>query len=150
MNAELEKKKEVRALYLKWLAEIDEQIAELEKPKQWEPKAGKWVISSNGRGMKTITMTKSQLFGTERQTEEQAERAAIAMRRFNRLLAYRDEFAPDYVFNRAFNNCYVYFDYDNTYRVSNTSCYCEPTTVYLPEEAAKELCKKLNSGKVVL
>lgn len=30
MNTELEKKKEVRALYLRWLSEIDEQIADLE------------------------------------------------------------------------------------------------------------------------
>jgi len=149
MSAELKIVKEHRERCLRWLAEIDEQIAELEKPKEWEPKSGKWVISSNGRVMKTITMTKSQLFGTERPTEEQAERAVIAMRRFNRLLAYRDEFAPGYIFQYGGLNYYI-FAQDRSWLVGSTSLNNSPTNIYFPEHVALALCDKLNSGEVIL
>jgi len=152
MNIELDDKEELKArrnVYLTWVAKIDEQIAELEKPKKWEPKNGRWVISSNGTVMKTITMTKSQLFGTERQTEEQAEKAAVAMRRFNRLLAYRDEFAPGYIFQYGGINSYVYTR-DHLWLLGNTRHHHIPTNVYFPERVADELCRKLNSGDVIL
>ncbi len=152
MNIESDDKEELKArrnVYLTWVAKIDEQIAELEKPKEWEPKSGKWVISSNGRVMKTITMTKSQLFGTERQTEEQAEKAAVAMRRFNRLLAYRDEFAPGYIFQCGGVNCYVYAN-DRDWFVDRVSITLAPAQVYFPMNVADELCRKLKSGEVIL
>jgi len=152
MNIESDNKEELKArrnVYLTWVAKIDEQIAELEKPKPWEPKSGRWVISANGRAMKTITMTKSQLFGTERQTEEQAEKAAVAMRRFNRLLAYRDEFAAGYIFQVGGMNCYIYAK-EHTWLAGSTSTNIHPAEVYFPEHVAKTLCAKLNSGEVVL
>ena len=136
--------------YKESILELEEALKDIEEANRWEPEGGGFYINCGGETYECASDTHTREFGAERRSIEQAEQASIAMRRFNRLLAYKDEFAPDYVFNRAFNNCYVYFDYDNIYRVSNTSCYCEPTTVYLPEEAAKELCKKLNSGKVVL
>ena len=149
MSAELKIVKKHRERCLRWLAEIDEQIAELEKPKEWEPKSGKWVISSNGSVMKTITMTKSQLFGAERPTEEQAEQAAVAMRRFNRLLAHRDEFAAGYIFQYGGMNCYIYAK-EHTWLAGSTSTNIHPAEVYFPEHVAKTLCTKLNSGEVIL
>lgn len=149
MNAELEKKKEVRALYLTWLSEIDEQIAELEKPKQWEPKGGKWSVTGNGTVVKTFSMFKSQLFGSERPNEEQAEQAAVAMRRFNRLLAYRDEFAPGHIFQYGGLNHYI-FAQDRLWLVGSTSLNNSPANVYFPEDVAKTLCEKLRSGEVIL
>lgn len=136
--------------YKESILELEETIKDIEASDVWEPEGGGHYIASGGECYEYASDTRTREFGAERKSRRQAEQAAIAMRRFNRLLAYRDEFAPDYVFNRDFNNYYVYFDYDNTYRTFNTSCYCEPTTVYFPEDAARELCKQLNSGKVVL
>ena len=149
MNDELEKKKEVRALYITWLSEIDDQIAELEKPKEWEPKAGSWCVFADGRVLDGESDRLVRSFGVERPTKEQAEQAAVAMRRFNRLLAYRDEFAPGYIFQRGGMNCYVYAN-DRAWFVDSTSVKLAPAEVYFPEAVANELCRKLNSGAVLL
>jgi hypothetical protein len=149
MNAELEKKKEVRALYLTWLSEIDDQIAELEKPKPWEPKGGEWYISIIGAALDDCTDPLTASFGMERGTKEQAEQAAVAMRRFNRLLAYRDEFAPGYIFQYGGLNHYI-FAQDRLWCVGSTSLNNIPANVYFPENVADELCRKLNSGEVIL
>ncbi len=147
MNAVLEKKKEVRALYLTWLSEIDDQIAELEKP--WEPKGGKWYISIVGAALEDWSDPLVASFGMERGTKEQAEQAAVAMRRFNRLLAYRDEFAPGYIFQYGGLNHYI-FAQDHLWLVGSTSLNNSPANVYFPEHVADELCRKLNSGEVIL
>ena len=136
--------------YKESILELEEALKDIEEANRWEPEGGGHYINSGGECYECASDTHTREFGAERRSIEQAEQAAIAMRRFNRLLAYKDEFAPEYVFNRDFNNYYVFFDYDNTFRIDATSVYCQPTTVYLPEDVARELCKKLNSGKVVL
>lgn len=153
MNIESDDKEELKArrnVYLSWVAKIDDQIAELEKPKQWEPKGGKWFIGSSGNVYQNKTLINTQLFGMERPTKEAAEKAAIAMRRFNRLLAYRDEFAPGYVFQYGGVNCYV-FARDQAWGVGSHTKNQSPAEVYFPEgDVANELCRKLNSGAVIL
>lgn len=136
--------------YKESILELKEAIKDIEEANRWKPEGGGHYINSGGECYECASDTHTREFGAERKTREQAEQAAIAMRRFNRLLAYKDEFAPEYVFNRDFNNYYVFFDYDNTFRIDATSVYCQPTTVFFPEDVARELCKKLNSGKVVL
>ena len=85
----------------------------------------------------------------ERQTKEAAEKAAVAMRRFNRLLAYRDEFAPGYIFQYGGLNHYIFVQ-DRLWFVGKTSLNQSPAEVYFPEDVALELCRKLNSGAVIL
>jgi len=136
--------------YKESILELEETIKDIEEANRWEPEGGGFYINCGGETYECASDTHTREFGAERKSRRQAEQAAIAMRRFNRLLAYKDEFAPDYVFDRAFNNWLVFLERDNTFRIDYTSCYCEPTTVYFPEKAARELCEKLNSGKVVL
>ncbi len=152
MNDELDDKEELKArrnVYLSWVAKIDEQIAELEKPKPWEPKGGAWCVFVDGKVLDGDSEHLVSLFGVERPTKEQAEQAAVAMRRFNRLLAYRDEFAPGYVFQYGGVNCYV-FARDQAWGVGSHTKNQSPAEVYFPEKVANELCRKLNSGAVIL
>lgn len=149
MNDELEELKERKRLYLNWVYKIDDQIAELEKPKPWEPKGGGWSVFVDGKVYRDESDLTETLFGTVRPTKKQAEQTAVAMRRFNRLLAYRDEFAPGYIFQRGGMNCYVYAN-DRAWFVDSTSVKLSPAEVYFPEKVADELCRKLNSGAVLL
>lgn len=152
MNIESDDKEELKArrnVYLSWVAKIDEQIAELEKPKPWEPKGGDWCVFVDGKVLEGDSEPLVSLFGMERPTKGQAEKAAVAMRRFNRLLAYRDEFAPGYIFQRGGMNCYVYAN-DRDWFVESTSVKLAPAEVYFPMGVADDLCRKLNSGAVIL
>jgi len=130
--------------------EIKEYLAQTEqKPKQWEPKKGEWFVGSSGKVYQNTTLNNTKLFGMERQTKEAAEKAAVSMRRFNRLLAYRDEFAPDYVFQVGGRN--HYFFTSGKYWKTEIHGECRLLgVVYFPEDVALELCRKLNSGEVIL
>jgi hypothetical protein len=149
MNAELEELKERKRLYLNWVYKIDDQIAELENHKPWEPKGGDWCVFVDGKVLDGDSESLVRLFGAERPTKGQAEQAAVAMRRFNRLLAYRDEFAPGYIFQRGGMNYYVYAN-DRDWFVESVSVKLAPAQVYFPMDVADELCRKLNSGEVIL
>jgi hypothetical protein len=129
--------------------EIKEYLAQTEqKPAPWEPKKGEWFVSSRGDVYRTTTRHCTKLFGTERQTKEAGEKASVSMRRFNRLLAYHDEFAPGFEFQHGVRNCYMYL-IDNLWQVGVTTTF-SPTNVYFPPWVANNLCNKLNSGEVVL
>lgn len=120
---------------------------------KWEPEGGDFWISSFGYINETKTCKNARLFGTERKTKELAERAAKEMRAFNRLLAYRDEFCPDYEPDWNDHNAVKYVVYlDNKAKKWDLSkCYyCQYLTVYFPQHIAEELVKKLNSGEVEL
>jgi len=128
----------------------DDWIVESQK---WEPKGGKWYISPAG----TVTHAPSHAcrkpFGTERKTKELAEKASEEMRVFNRLLAYRDEFAPDYApkWNTSKRNYYIYYDHvDDMWACSSNDQFEVTGVVYFPHSVAIELVKKLNSGEVEL
>jgi Fe-S cluster biogenesis protein NfuA len=93
--------------YLKDLkTDIEAKIAEIEgsqSPVKWEPKGGDYYIDLAGNVHGSSSVKESRLFGIERETEEQAEHSAGWMRKFNRLLCWFDENAPEHEINIAFN-----------------------------------------------
>lgn len=138
--------------------QLQRELEEASKPKQsplqqWNPEGGEWFIRNNGCVDNVITVDDFRLFGTERKTKEQAEKAAKAMRTFNRLLAYRDEFDPDFeeVWDyETYNYCVVYSVDLGEYMVDGYKCYKTVGVVYMSESVAEELAKKLNNGSVEL
>lgn len=123
---------------------------------KWQPKGGNFWVSTDGEVEHADSSYGTSLFGTERQTKEQAERASVEMRRFNRLLALRDELCGDEVVNWSNNNdpkYRVYFSYaDKMWHVSlDTDTFCENITPHFTtKELAQCACYMLNSGKVEL
>lgn len=144
----------------------DEQMASLEageaitiqppKPKlvQWDPEGGDYWISSTGIVCRALSSGNASAFGVERPTLETAQKAANAMRVYNRLLAYVDQYTPDYEPDWDNNNqvkYFVYCDhatgvYDYIYNTKSQDL----AKVYMPEWLAEQLCKQLNEGSVVL
>ena len=134
-------------------AAIREQLAAM--PKQWELEGGDYFIDPDGLIMDGVSVGNYRSFGTERKTREEAERAAIEMRKFNRLLAYRDEFAPGHEpdWSDDSRKYYIYQQGIARNLLWDTSFNTRASTlcaVYMPEGVANELCRKLNSGEVVL
>ena len=133
-------------------AAIREQLAAM--PMQWEPKGGCYYVGIDGGVSAGTPNYKCAEFGIERKTREAAERAAIEMRKFNRLLAYRDEFAPGY--EPDWNNgeevkvCVFQDHKSGEYHVADNMQCQTLGAVYMPVDVARELCRKLNSGEVVL
>ena len=148
----------------KELQDLKAKIAELEarvvaEPiAKWQPKGGDWWIGDGGIVYKSIIGFSqiSKIFATGRQTKEQAQRAAVEMRRFNRLLALRDELCGDEVVDWSNNNdpkYRVYFSYaDKMWHVSlDTDTFCENITPHFTtKELAQRACYMLNSGEVEL
>ena len=139
------------------LAELEAKIAEDYKPKivRWNPKncnfwlGGALSISENTCA---IPVGYSEA-GFGRPTRAQAEAAAVDIRKYARLLAYKDEFAPEYEPNWTddgkikFRIAYCHSQKLWAYESSVTA---ENITVYFPKEVAASLVGKLNSGEVVL
>lgn len=135
-------------------AKLQEMREELNRKKEWEPKGGRSRITGTGHIIDRESNKSCLDFGTERSTREQAERARDRMRVFNRLLAYVDEYAPDYkpdwndLKEKKFRIFYDHFSkiwsYTLTYTIETVG------TVYMPEDIAEILRNKLNSGEVVL
>jgi hypothetical protein len=124
------------------------------KKKAWEPEGGEWFVSNLGEVKEWPSLHSCAVFGGERKTKEQAEKACAAMRIHNRLLAYRDEFDPGY--EPAWNDpddvkCCIFYDHDKeVYLYSIYFGYDIQGAVFMSEPYAKALVKKLNSGEVVL
>lgn len=135
-------------------AQLDEMRKELNKKEVWEPEGGDWAVSSAGNIYRCPVNPSSKDFGMQRKTEAAAEKAHDEMRVFNRLLAYRDEFAPGYEPDWGNDMLYKYFvQYVHTsgeYSVNSVSFIDRTGAVYMPKDVAEELCRKLNSGEVVL
>ena len=138
-------------------AQINELETELKKPKKWQPNGGKWHIRMDGVIGCAPADKKYAEFGTERDTHEAAENASRAMRAFNRLLAYRDEFFPEW----AEYTEVVYYVAKTPdplfYGRMMWGCFVVGTNkdhfggrVLFSESVAKELVQKLNSGEVEL
>ena len=143
----------------KELQELKAKVAELEsrisaEPVKWQPEGGDWVIDIDGCIMESVSDELIILFGVVRQTKEQAERACVEMRRFNRLLALRDELCGDEVVDwkdRRKENHYVYFAYDRKIWHISANVACETITPYFTSrELAQKACDMLNSGEVEL
>ncbi|MGZ3922004.1 MAG: hypothetical protein ACXVC7_17010 [Bacteroidia bacterium] len=139
---------------LKQKQDIEEQIKLIEQEplnKKWEPVGGEYTIDAEGDVFYGEPSHDYSFFGTERQTKEQAEKARDKMRVFNRLLAYHDEFCPDFEFVAGDENYIVHFD--NMYKTYMYFQCIEKEyigLVYFPKNIAKELVEKLNSGEVEL
>ena len=147
----------------KELIALKEKVADLESrilfPNEpvakWQPQGGEWWISKSGKVQLFYHGSTSSMkeFGTERDTYEQAERAAVEMRRFNRLLALRDELCGDDVPTLESSNISKYFivynGFENTWDVS--ALYKGLVTpCFKTEQQARRACNMLNSGEVEL
>lgn len=118
----------------------------------WEPVGGDYYVDADG-GVEHTGYTNNcySEFGTERPTLEQAKKARDEMRVFNRLLAYRDEFDPDFDFEADGFGYSIYPNGTCGFRTKMEDYATrELGTVYFSGAVAEELCKKLSSGEVVL
>jgi hypothetical protein len=144
----------------KELQELKAKVAELEsrivaEPRaKWQPEGGNWWIDEGGEVVEGHTSRLSIEFGSERQTKEQAERASVEMRRFNRLLALRDELCGNAVVNwtdNESNKWILYFDNKDNEWTTGKYQYMQYIGVYFANEAsAQKACDMLNSGEVEL
>ena len=139
------------------VSNMERELAEMKKllkqTKVWEPKGGNFTIISDGTVIRDNSIYYHRNFGTERPTEAQAEKARDEMRIFNRLLAYRDEFAPDYTpeWTKSTDKYYVYFNRnDKCWSKCYSNKHKTPGCIYMPKEIADALVGKLNKGEVVL
>jgi len=144
------KKREQRLEELrKQREELTKEIEQLESIKVWEPEGGDYYVRDNGDVLDCPTDSGTKLFGTERKTREQAEKARDKMRVFNRLLAYVDEACGGYDFVMDGDNYYIELN-NGVYIMDFDVNFMKVGAIYMPEQVAIELCKKLNSGEVVL
>jgi hypothetical protein len=123
------------------------------EPVKWSPVGGEWWIDGEGNVKKTDSSDETKEFGTERPTQQQAERAAIEMRKFNRLLALRDELCGDTVvdWNTREAKYFLCHNEESKIWVINTSFCQSINTIYFTTlESAKRACDMLNSGEVEL
>lgn len=125
--------------------------------KQWEPKGGKYRIYGDGTievWGDTDCSKGYQSNGHTRETEEQAIKAADKMQRFNRLLAYVDEFDSEYEpdWNLLQDDKYsiIYHHGEGVYKMFSNHHVQNISAVYMSKKAAEELVRKLNTKEVVL
>lgn len=142
----------------KELQELKAKVAELEsrivaEPVKWQPKGGYLQIDCGGDVVAVNSFSHQKEFGTKRITKEQAKRASIEMRRFNRLLALRDELCGDDVqtFESSNPKCFiVYNGFEDTWEVVSAIYKGVVTPCFKTEKQAKRACDMLNSGEVEL
>lgn len=145
---------------------LENRVTELEKqlfagavktvePVKWQPKGGDWYIGYGGEVLELPTTSESSEFGLERATQAQAQRASVEMRRFNRLLALRDELCGDEVVDWKdidFRKYYLFFNHNKGKWASTYhDTFSETITPYFTtKELAQKACDMLNSGEVEL
>lgn len=123
------------------------------KLERWEPQDGYYLVDHEGEAIDTLPSTSSTNFGLVYKTMEAAEKARDKMRKHNRLLAYVDESDPtlDLKFKDYGENYYICYGHKTkTYSSVFSQIYEVMGAVYMSKEVAEELCRKLNSGEVVL
>ena len=150
----LDLQKELTALKEK-VADLESRILFPNEPvAKWQPKGGDWWIDEGGEVFAAQTSSESRKFGTERATKEQAERAAVEMRRFNRLLALRDELCGDEVVNweNGEEKHYLYHWNGDTpkWRIGIDTYSRVQTPYFTNYDLAQKACDMLNSGEVEL
>jgi hypothetical protein len=136
-------KKEIENLKTR-IQELENKIAE---PVKWSPVGGDWFIDDEGIVFHSPSTQGMKEFGHERPINEQAERAAVEMRRFNRLLALRDELCGDavrHVYELSFDT------EDKKWVVSDIGCFKGVSVGFEYENHAQRACDMLNSGEVEL
>lgn len=143
--------KELQDLKAK-VADLEARISFPAEPvKLWQPKGGDWWIKGTGKVGESYTTDGPRLFGAERETKEQAQRAAVEMRRFNRLLALRDELCGEIDESSYCLKYYVYFiKQQRMWRWAEGLSVVYITPHFTSEESAQKACDMLNSGEVEL
>ena len=143
---------------------LENRVTELEKqlfagavktvePVKWQPKGGDWYIVNGGGVVKLATSSESRGFGSERATKEQAERACVEMRRFNRLLALRDELCGDGVddLEEIKETYFVFYNkQSNMWKKDYILNLKFETPLFTSHDSAQKACDMLNSGEVEL
>lgn len=130
-------------------------VKTVEPVAKWQPKGGDWCINPAGEVVENLFSHIGILcFGTERATQAQAQRASIEMRRFNRLLALRDELCGDEVVdwkNGEDKHYLYYWDGDAPKWRIGIDTYSRVQTPYFTNyDSAQKACDMLNSGEVEL
>jgi hypothetical protein len=142
-------KKEIEDLKAR-IQELENQI----EPVKWQPVGGNWFIDDEGIVFHSPSTQGMKEFGHERPTNEQAERAAVEMRKFNRLLALRDELCGDDVVDwestmsdkwRLFHD-----NRDGEWKVAKNQYMQDVAVYFTKEEQVRRVCDMLNSGEVEL
>ena len=146
---------------------LEYRVIELEKRTQcgggstltvrkWQPKGGDWRIDVEGRVFEFANNEVHYHFGTARQTEEQAERAAVEMRRFNRLLALRDELCEgegevlDWENGEEKHYLYHWNGDAPKWKIGIDTYSRVETPYFTSYDLAQKACDMLNSGEVEL
>ena len=129
----------------------EHQVGAVKEVDKWEPKGGGFMVWCSGDIEELDSINSSRCFGTERETKEQAERAAVEMRRFNRLLALRDEICGEIDESPYCLKYYVYFiKQQGMWRWAEGLSVVYVTPHFTSEESAQKACDMLNSGEVEL
>ena len=137
----------------------DEQMAALSKgesitlspppAEEWQPEGGEFQIT--GAGWVAESSLSGREFGMRRTTRAMAERAKDEMRIHHRLLAWRDEYCPDYRLDWKQMALTVQFDHNHKKWVGAKANAREtPGAVYFPLSIIDTLVDKLNSGLLKL
>ena len=125
-----------------------------ERSVKWQPKGGYLQIDCGGDVVSVNSFSHQKEFGTKRITREQAQRAAVEMRRFNRLLALRDELCGDEVLdweNGEEKHYLYYWNGDSPKWRIGIDTYSRVQTPYFTSyDLAQRACDMLNSGEVEL
>jgi hypothetical protein len=149
--------------YEKTIKDLQDRVKSLElllqpvgcaTAKKWSPVGGDWWINSVGKVLQRASDSRYVEFGCERPTQQQAERAAIEMCRFNRLLALRDELCgddlPDWE-SKTSDKWRVYRDIKyGEWNVGKNQWMQDVGVYFTKEEHAQRACDMLNSGEVEL
>jgi len=134
---------------IKKAEEVLKQLqAEYDALKKWSPVGGEWFIGCDDSVHNYPSRNDYKVF--ERPTKEQAERAAVEMRRFNRLLALRDELCGD---DAELGIYHVIFqNRDGTYFIGYSEQQNNEigSVRFTTKESAQRACEMLNSGEVEL
>lgn len=126
----------------------------IEPPKpvitKWEPKGGDYCILKDfsvALVNNNCTYPKYMTY----QTQEQAERAAKAIRSYARQLAWLEEnsdgWKPDWK-NICKEKYYIYYDEKtNNYNINSNQVHKSLNTIYMSKENAEKLCHLLNEAE---
>lgn len=130
--------------------EAGESVTLEPPPRVWEPKCGRFYAHCNGLPIEAPSTSRCRKHGVERKTREAAKRLSNDQRIFNRLHAYREEFAPGYEVPPVGDMAWApALRIDGQYVPDGQTCR-SPVSIYMPFSVCEELCRKLNSGEVVL
>jgi hypothetical protein len=155
---DLKKQLETTETTIKALQEYAESLRsmmEKEAPKKWSPVGGNFFISGDGGvvGCSTGDINYRN-FGHERSSQEQAKKAAMEMRKFNRLLALRDELCGgdevDWSDASSFKYTLEFIVDENRWSVDSTRIYQKIAVYFTTKKDVDQACDMLNSGEVEL